>query len=203
MEIAIKRLAKRDFNRARQFAVVGMHLNWYTRNRLELFLYSHYFWSLEIDRATRAYGAYQGDKLVGVLLADMVKEQPILPSWQRRIFIKLSQWVIKHFYGSMTSQYEGANAEMLATYQQQHHCDGELNFFAVDPTIIGQGLGTRLLNQLAKDMAGQNIYLYTDSGSTYQFYLHRGFSIVGQRELKLEKQGKLIPLTCYLMAKAL
>ena len=74
MDIRIKQLKKKDFNVARKFAIDGMHLNWYTNNAVELYLYSKYFWYLEIRRATRALGAYTGDQLVGVL---RIQVQPI------------------------------------------------------------------------------------------------------------------------------
>ena len=67
MDIIIKQLRKKDFNSARKFAIEGMHLTWYTKNKFELYFYSKYFWYLEISRATRAFGAYLGDNLVGVL----------------------------------------------------------------------------------------------------------------------------------------
>jgi len=203
MDIVIKQLAKKDFNHARKFAIKGMHLDWYTNNKVELYLYSKYFWSLEIDKATNAYGAYLGDKLVGVLLADMVKAKQLFPSWQRKVFIKFSQWIVGKFYGKMSGQYDQVNIEMLAEYQKTHIIDGELNFFAVDPNILGKGLGTQLLERFNTEESGKSIYLYTDSGSTYQFYFHRGFSIAGQREVTLEKGDKIVPLTCYLLTKTL
>ncbi|MCI1135489.1 GNAT family N-acetyltransferase [Enterococcus gallinarum] len=38
-----------------------------------------------------------------------------------------------------------------------------------------KGLGTRLLNELQKRVQGKEIYLFTDSACTYQFYEKRGF----------------------------
>ena len=40
MDIEIGQIKKKDFNMARKFAVKGMHLNWYTSNRFELYIYS-------------------------------------------------------------------------------------------------------------------------------------------------------------------
>ena len=72
MDIKIKELMKKDFNKARKFAIEGMNLNWYTSNKLELYLYSKYFWYLETSKATKALGAYIDNELVGVLLVDMI-----------------------------------------------------------------------------------------------------------------------------------
>ncbi|MDN4081277.1 hypothetical protein QYF52_25465 [Paenibacillus polymyxa] len=37
MEITIRQLRKVDFEKARKFAVEGMHLNWYASSKVELF----------------------------------------------------------------------------------------------------------------------------------------------------------------------
>ena len=64
---------------------------------------------------------------------------------------------------------------LLEEFKKNNKVDGEINFFAVDPTIKGKGIGSLLLKELEKQEKDKLIYLYTDSGSTYQFYLHRGF----------------------------
>ncbi|QCZ46836.1 N-acetyltransferase [Levilactobacillus brevis] len=203
MEVTIKQLEKKDFNSARKFAVEGMHLNWYTANSIELFLYSKYFWNIEIEKATNAYGAYLDGKLEGVLLADMSGEPKMFRSIGRKLFIKISDWFIGMFYGKMTGEYDDANREMLSELYQKTIPDGELNFFAVNPQIKGKGIGTQLLDKFASDEKGKFIYLYTDSGSTYQFYLHRDFKQKGQKEIKLSKANKTVDLTCYLFSKVL
>lgn len=72
--IKIQELRRQDYKRARQFAIQGLHLDWYVSGKISLNLYVSYFLDLELSRATRAYGAYVDGKFVGVLLADMKGE---------------------------------------------------------------------------------------------------------------------------------
>lgn len=67
--IKIREFDKKDTNKAIQFAITGMHFDWYLKNRFLLNLYGRYFWNLEISRATQVIAAYDEDRFVGVLLA--------------------------------------------------------------------------------------------------------------------------------------
>ncbi len=201
MEVVIKNLRDKDFDMARKFAVEGMHLSWYATNKLELYIYSKYFWYLEITKATRAYGAYMDNKLVGVLLADIKGKPKIFTSFYYRAFVKTISFFINLFYGKASSIYDDTNVEMLHELKRTNEIDGELNFFAVDPTIKGKGIGTLLLDRLEKDEKDKMIYLYTDSGSTYQFYERRGFTMSGKRDITMEIHGKEVALTCYIFSK--
>lgn len=203
MNIEIKQLNKRDFNTARKFAIEGMHLNWYTNNNFELYIYSKYFWYLEVSRATRALGAYMGDKLVGVLLVDIDNQPKVFKSIGYRLFIKFSSFIINLLYKNASNTYDNANKEILEKFKKNNETDGELNFFAVDPTIKGKGIGTLLLKELEKKEKGKQIYLYTDTGSTYQFYLHRGFIESGRKDIQIKIGNREVPLTCYLFSKIL
>ena len=71
MELAFKQLEKKDYKKAIQFAIKGMHFDWYTKNKLLLNLYGRYFWYLELNRATQIIALYADDELAGVLLADI------------------------------------------------------------------------------------------------------------------------------------
>lgn len=201
MNIVIKQLRKQDFNRAGEFAIEGMHLSWYATNKIELYLYSKYFWYLEITKATKAIGAYMDDRLVGVLLADMKDEPKIFTSTFYNAFIKVVIFFINLFYKNVSSVYDKANIQMLKEFKESNNPDGEINYFAVDPDIKGKGIGTLLLNELEKYAKGKLIYLYTDSGSTYQFYQHRGFKEAVKRSIILEIHKREIPLNCFLFCK--
>ena len=41
----------------------GMHLDWYMDSKVILDLYAKYFWYMELNRATKVYGAYADDIL--------------------------------------------------------------------------------------------------------------------------------------------
>ncbi|MDL2220364.1 GNAT family N-acetyltransferase [Eubacteriales bacterium OttesenSCG-928-N14] len=201
MDIILKQIQRRDFTAARKFAIEGMHLDWYVSGGIEMYLYSKYFWYLEISRATRAIGAYVDDVLVGVLLVDMDKQPKVFRSLWYRLYVKLAAFIINIGYKDASSTYDQANKELLAAYKSRRETDGELNFFAVDPNIKGKELGTLLLNELEQLERGKHIYLFTDSGSTYQFYAHRGFDEVGRKDVTLKIHGKEVPLTCLLFSK--
>jgi len=59
MEVIINQIEKSDFNSARKFAIDGMQLAWYTNNNLELYLYSKYFWYLDIQSDKRVRCIYR------------------------------------------------------------------------------------------------------------------------------------------------
>ena len=203
MDIIIEQLRKKDFNSARKFAIEGMHLTWYTKNKFELYFYSKYFWYLEISRATRAFGAYIGDNLVGVLLADMDNQPKVFKSFLYRFFVRFISFIINLCYKNASNTYDDANKKILQSYKNNNKVDGELNFLAVTPNIKGKGIGTLLLNKLEKQEKGKHIYLFTDSGSTYQFYSCRGFNEVGRKDIKLKINNEVVPLTCLLFSKKL
>lgn len=69
--IEIKEIHRRDYKQAEKFAIRGMHFDWYMYSKLALSLYTRYFWYLELDRAARAYAAYEDGRFLGALLVAM------------------------------------------------------------------------------------------------------------------------------------
>ncbi|WP_426727491.1 GNAT family N-acetyltransferase [Enterobacter cloacae complex sp. 288G10] len=53
--------------------------------------------------------------------------------------------------------------------------------FTVDPETKGAGIGSLLLKELENREKGKKIYLFTDTGSTFQFYQKRGFQEAGKK----------------------
>ncbi len=143
------------------------------------------------------------DTLVGILLADMNDEPKIFKSWWYQLWVKFASFIINLGYKDASNIYKNANDEMLDNFKKEITPDGEINFFAVDPNIKGKGTGTLLLNELARQEKDKHIYLFTDSGSTYQFYLHRGFAKEAERDIEMEIDKKTVPLICYLFSKKL
>lgn len=45
LELQIKELRKKDYNKVIQYAIKGMHFNMYLDNKVLLNLYGRYFWS--------------------------------------------------------------------------------------------------------------------------------------------------------------
>ncbi|TLG72514.1 GNAT family N-acetyltransferase [Culicoidibacter larvae] len=203
MDIVIRELAKSDYNQARLYAIDGMNLDRYAEKDYELYFYSKYFIYLELLRATQILGAYMDGKLVGVLLAEMRNENKKVKSLWYRIYIWFIKFTMNIFYKSSANIYEQVNNEMLSRYKSGNNPDGELIFFAVNPEIMGKGIGTLLLNELEKREKGKSIYLYTDSGCTYQFYDYKGFKREDEQNIIMNNHGKVINLTCFLYSKKL
>lgn len=90
--IKIQELRKQDYKKARQFAIQGMHLYWYVSDKISLNLYARYFLDMELNCATRAYGAYMDGQFVGVLLAEIKGEPKKYRSvWRTAYMIKLTR----------------------------------------------------------------------------------------------------------------
>lgn len=81
MKIEIKQLAPKDYNKAIDFAIKGMQFNRYVDNKLALRLYGRYFLYLELERTTQLVAAYMGDRLVGILMADIKNEPKMYTSF--------------------------------------------------------------------------------------------------------------------------
>lgn len=203
MDIEIRELSHKDYFKVIDFAIKGMNFNRYVESKTELSLYGRYFLYLELKRATQVLAAYMGDRLVGVLMADMKNEPKKHSSFWRNLYVKIVDAVMAVAYRNGTAPYDTANAAMLKEYAKRANPDGEICFLAADPTIQGKGIGTQLLNELAKREKGKLIYLYTDDNCTYQFYENKGFERAEEKKIEIEIHGKTTPLTCLLYSKVL
>lgn len=199
--IEIRELRKQDHKKARQFAVKGMHFNWYTDKKWQLDLYGRYFWDLEINRATRTYGAYIDGEFVGVLMAAVNGEPRRYYSKRRALFIKFAEALQNIVAGNGVDTYDEANREMFRSLCGRAEPDGEIVFLAADPDRKVKGIGTALLSAFEADEKGKFIYLYTDNACTYQFYEHRGFVREEERSIIMDLGEKHIPLDCMIYAK--
>ncbi len=203
MEIEIKELEKKDFNLARKFAIDGMHLSCYVHNNIELYLYSKYIWYLELLSATKTYCAYMGKNLTGFLLVNISNKPKIYKSFWYKTYIKFAEWFLYIVYKNSSESYNNANKEMMEEFVKRNKPDGEIVFFAIAPEMKGKGIGTLLLNELCKDENGRHIYAYTDSNCDYHFYLKKGFSEFGKREIPIDFGKNKTSLTCFLYSKVL
>jgi ribosomal protein S18 acetylase RimI-like enzyme len=201
MEVKIKQLQKKDFTKIIDFAIEGMHFNRYVDNKLALRLYGRYFLYEELERATQVLAAYMGDKLVGILMADLKNEPKQYSSFWRKLYVKIFKAIMAIVVKDGPNIYDEANKAMLNDYLKNANPDGEICFLAADPTIQGKGIGTLLLEELGRLEKGKLIYLYTDDNCTYQFYEHKGFERSEEKEIKMELGGKTEPLTCLLYSK--
>lgn len=198
----IKEMDKKDFKKAIQYAIKGMHFDEYLKNNLILQMYGRYFWYLEYTNATQVIAAYDQDVLLGVLIADMKGEPKPYQSFWRGLYVKVVDGIQNLFFGGGVLSYSEANQEMFARYAEQYNPDGEIRFLAADPDSKVKGVGTYLLNELSAREAGKEIYLFTDTNCTYQFYERKGFERVGEKEIVLELSDD-VGLICLLYRKKL
>lgn len=203
MNLEIRELNEKDYKKAIQFAIRGMHLNWYMDNELILYLYGKYFWYMEMLHATQIISVYAGNELAGVLLAKIRGERQKYYSLTKSFYVKVFEILQNLFVKNGVSVYDIANAEMLKLYCKENSPDGELIFLAANPDIKIKGIGSTLLHEFEKRLKGKKIYLYTDSGCTYQFYEHRGFERVGEKDIIMNLGNKTVELQCLLYSKVL
>ncbi len=155
MEIEIRELRKRDYGKAIQFAITGMHFNLYLDHKFLLHLYGRYFWYSELQCATQVIAAYLGDELAGVLLADMRGEKKRHRTIGQTIYVKIFMFLPNTFYKGGTSIYDAANREMLGEYLEKNQPDGQVVFLAADPDSKEKGIGTKLLEELERRERGK------------------------------------------------
>lgn len=201
MGIEIRELRKRDYGRAIQFAITGMHFNLYLDNKLLLNLYGRYFWYSELNSASQVIAAYDGEKLAGVLLADMQGEEKKYKTTGQTAYVKIFEFLQNTFYRGGVGIYDEANRELLDAYLKENNPDGQVVFLAADPDAKVRGIGSRLLEELERRIRGKEIYLYTDDACTYQFYEHRGFQKSGEKEILMDLTSKKVLLKCFLYSK--
>lgn len=198
----IKELDKKDWNKVIKYAVKGMHFDEYVGNNFLLKAYGRYFWYLEYTNATQVFSAYDGNDLLGVLVVDMKNEEKPNKSLWKSIYIGLVDLIQNAFFGGGVIPYNDANKAMFVDYTKKYTPDGEIRFLAANPDSKTKGVGTFLLNELSKREYGKEIYLFTDTNCTYQFYEHRGFERIGERQIILELSGD-VDLKCLLYRKKL
>lgn len=201
MNIEIKELRKKDYKKAIQYAIKGMHLNVYFNNKMELNLYGRYFLYIELINATHVISAYIGDELAGVLIADMKDEKKLYKSFWKKLYVKIFEYIEKTFFKDGSAIYEQTNNEMLDSYKSKNNPDGKITFLAANPDIKIKGIGTLLLNELEKRAKEKEIFVFTDDLCTYQFYEHRGFNKVGEKDIELNLDKRKLPLKCLMYSK--
>lgn len=203
MDIEIKPLEKRDYNKVIDFAIKGMNFKKYTSNTIALKLYGRYFLYLELERATQVLAAYKNDELLGVLLADMMNEPKYHSSIWRKLYISIFSFTMNIFFSKGSDIYDKTNKKMLNRFLHSNTPDGEICFLAANPKIKRTGVGSVLLSELATREKDKLIYLYTDSNCTYQFYEKKGFSREQEEEILMDMGKNSVPLTCFLYKKKL
>lgn len=132
MEIQITNIKKKDYKKAIQFAKTGMHFDLYLDNKFLLYLYGNYFWYDELNRATQVIAAYVGEKLAGVLLADIKGEKKSYRSFGKTMYIQIFNLLQKLFYKGGAGVYDTTNQVLFREYRKCHCPDGQIVFLAAN-----------------------------------------------------------------------
>lgn len=200
MEIVIKEIRKKDYKKAIRYAIEGMQFNRYSNNKIFLNLYGRYFWYLELTNSTQIISAYIGDELVGVLLANIEGEKKY-KSFSKSLYVKIYSFFQNILYKEGVGMYNEANKEMFEKYKNTNNPNGEIKFFAVNPNIKGKGIGSKILEEFERREKGKQFFLFTDEGCSYQFYEHRGFERVGEKDILLDLNDRKVNFKCFLYSK--
>ena len=124
MKLRIEELKKKDYKKAIQFAITGMHFNWYMDNRFFLNMYGKYFWYLEMTRATQIIAAYVDGEFAGVLLAAMDGEKRKYYSFWKSVYVKLFDILQKIFVRGGVDVYNETNKELYRQYRKSNIPNG-------------------------------------------------------------------------------
>ena len=203
MKLRIDELKRKDYKQAIQFAIKGMHFEWYLDNKILLNLYGRYFWYLEKNRATHIYSVYCDEDFAGVLLAEIYGMPKKRRSFWETLYVKVFDFIQNTFYKGGVDIYNETTQELLAKYKEKVTPDGEIIFLAANPEIKANGIGSLLLNELEKDICGKTVFLHTDNACTYQFYEHRNFNRVGEKDILMKLGKKEVELKCLLYSKTI
>ncbi len=203
MELELQELRKEDYKKAIQFAIKGMHFDWYMDSRLMLSFYGRYFWYSELMRATQVLAAYYKGRFAGVLLCEIKGKEKKYHFFWEALYVKLFDFLQKTFVKDGAGAYSETNKALYEEYCRNNAPDGEILFLAADPESEVRGIGSFLLKELEKRETGKKVYLYTDDACTYQFYEHRGFEMAGKRAVELVFGSKKVLLQCFLFSKVL
>lgn len=153
-----------------------MHFDRYTKSKFLEKMYSEYLIRYEYSHATVALGAYDdNNQFRGAIFGRFNDEALVDQGFFNKNYSTLANRIVNIGFGSESGVYDQVNDEMLRELKKRMKLDGELSLFAVDPEANGQGVGSKLLAELSRRYSGKNVYLYTDSNCTYQFYEHKGF----------------------------
>lgn len=85
-----------------------MNFDRFLDNKILLNFYGRYFWYLEIGRATEIIGAYLGDELAGVLLAEMKGQDKKYKSFCESLSVKVFNFLQNTFYKDGVAFYDEA-----------------------------------------------------------------------------------------------
>ncbi|BAK59058.1 N-acetyltransferase [Lactococcus garvieae] len=203
MKIEIRAFDPKDYQKSIQFAVKGMSFDRYSNNKTVINMYAKNFLYFELSKATQAIAAYVDNEMVGLLLAEIYGEPKLKQTFGQKAYLKIFNILRTFSKNSGLDTYEATNKELLRSYKSDASPEGEILYLAADPEKKIKDVGTALINELTAREPGKEIFLFTDTGCTYQFYEHKGFQRAGARDIQLDFGQNRIDLTAMLFSKKL
>ena len=131
------------------------------------------------------------DKLVGFIFGRVKKTSFFhkLPHYLRLSFLCFSLLFSKAGRrGIKVFRYEEKlDDKLIRPYKNDLH--NEINLFIINKDYRGQGIGSTLEDsfiKFCKDNSEHHVYVYTDTYSNYEYYLHKNYKIIGSTKDFLE-----------------
>ena len=186
-----------------RFAIEGMHFDHYIKSARLQRAYAGHFWLSAKMTATQEIALYAEDTLAGVLLARMEGEPAVGITAAERVFVKAADVVLHVFSRHLEGTYQRTNERLLSRFLQRHKADGEITFLAANPALKRQGVGRRLLGELAVRQGGKRVYVFSDEQCDFGFYDHTGFIKEEEEAVPLVCSTGRVVLPCFLYSKML
>ena len=170
-----------------RFAVEGMHFDHYIKSARLQTAYAGHFWLSAKMAATEQIALYAGDTLAGVLLAHMDGQEAAGITLAERVFVRAADTLLHVFSRHLEGAYQRANDRLLSRFLQRREAAGEITFLVVNPDLKRQGVGRRLIEELALRHEGKRVYVFSDAGCDCGFYDHMGF---------VKEESEVVSLVC-------
>ena len=186
-----------------RFAVEGMHFGHYIKSARLQRAYARHFWLSAKMAATEQIALYAGDTLAGVLLAHMDGQVAAGITAAQRVFVKAADAALHVLSRRLEGAYQRANERLLVRFLLRHTAEGEITFLAANPALKRQGVGRRLLVELAARQGGKRVIAFSDAGCDCGFYDHMGFVKEESEVVSLVCSTGRVVLPCFLYSVVL
>ena len=175
----------------------------FTRDEKQATLAAQFFSYGSLALKTFGCVAEQDGKIIGFIMARNEKSK----NWSKTYGWKAICSIIKLFFQRGAKDMVKIRINTLKTFSKlskiaNKKFDGEIVFFALDEKNRGLGIGKKLfslaINYLIAEGA-KNMYLYTDTLCTYQFYEKQGMTRNCAMKVKLNEKMPEIDMFLYEM----
>lgn len=196
MAITYMPMTKQDYNEIKQLITEAWFSDYPFKKRY-IKLYASFYLNMYLAASDYKIVAKDGDKVVGFIFGNLNKA----PFTQRFIsntkLFFYSLYMIFSYPGrrklKITRITKRVNKKLLKPYKKTHK--NELTLFIVDEAYQGKGIGStleKMYTTYLKDHGINNVYLFTDTYSNYEYYEHRGYTRKGTSLVDFKTKDKEI-----------